>query len=216
MICSVDGCGNRQRWTLGLCQRHHIALPTMERFWLFVDKTGDDCWRWTGKIYRGYGQVSRKAPGVPSVMAHRIAYIDLRGPIPDALVLDHLCRNRACVNPDHLEPVTIRENVKRGIGQVAESLVALDELGLCRRGHSDWKIKACSGGKTRYLCRTCARDRRLERTPNKRNGPVTHCKHGHEFTVENTRVHAGRRTCRTCDKRRQAEYKARKRVGVEQ
>lgn len=77
-----------------------------------VDVTADGCWAWKGaKTPTGYGVVSieRRAR-----KAHRYSYLHLVGPVPDGLVLDHLCRNRACVNPAHMEPVTQRTNVLRG------------------------------------------------------------------------------------------------------
>lgn len=70
------------------------------------------CWNWTGAILKtGYGAMSWLGKNKP---AHRIAYEQFVGPIPDGLVLDHLCRNTRCVNPDHLEPVTSTENIRRG------------------------------------------------------------------------------------------------------
>lgn len=87
-----------------------------ERFWSKVQKT-DTCWLWSGCILTtGYGQFS-VADG-KRVSAHRFSYELLVGPIPDGLDLDHVrargCTNRHCVNPDHLEPVTRGENIRRG------------------------------------------------------------------------------------------------------
>lgn len=92
------------------------------RFWSKVDVGGPrECWFWSaaGSITdNGYGRVSRPDRH-GNWMAHRVAYELVIGRIPDGLTLDHLCRVRHCVNPLHLEPVTSRENVLRGIGPSA-------------------------------------------------------------------------------------------------
>lgn len=85
--------------------------PWPERFWKKVEKS-NGCWEWTAsKDPHGYGTVrnDKKTLG-----AHRVSYELIVGKIPDGLDLDHLCRNPGCVNPAHLEPVTHRENVRRG------------------------------------------------------------------------------------------------------
>jgi hypothetical protein len=131
-----------------------------ERFWPKVDKTGK-CWLWTAsKVPRsGYGQISvgigkEKVPR----LAHRVAWELLRGPIPAGMVLDHLCRNRACVNPDHLEVVNNKTNTLRGTGPTAINAQKTS----CKRGHSLADAYVSKG--MRY-CRTCAlQKQRLMRT----------------------------------------------------
>lgn len=122
--------------------------PLAERFWPKVEKT-ETCWIWRGsRQSNGYGQINPGGDGLAPLRAHRVAYELVRGPIPDGLILDHLCRNPACVNPDHLEPVTYRENAMRG---VSPKLVS-HRTGICRRGHAMVTLK--SG---RKRCRVCAR-----------------------------------------------------------
>lgn len=85
--------------------------PIEDRFWARVNKT-DTCWLWTGaRLPSGYGEIW---DGQRMGRAHRYAYELLVGPIPSGLQIDHLCRVRHCVNPDHLEPVTQQENIRRG------------------------------------------------------------------------------------------------------
>lgn len=91
---------------------------------------GSVCWIYTGHLSsRGYGQV-RVGPE-RRVTVHRVAYEALVGPIPDGFHVDHLCRTRSCVNPAHLEAVTLRENVLRGVGITARYAAATT----CIHGH---------------------------------------------------------------------------------
>jgi hypothetical protein len=115
-------CGRR----CALLGAAHAALPApipvRERLWAKVDRDGPlsayrpdlgACWLWTGSLdASGYGRLSVK--NVP-LLAHRLAYEDARGPVPDGLQLDHLCRVHGCCRPSHMEPVTNQENAVRGV-----------------------------------------------------------------------------------------------------
>lgn len=83
------------------------------KFWRLTDRRPDDeCWPWRGRLNSGgYGRI---AVNGLCIRVHRFAYELMVGPIPEGLVIDHLCRNRSCVNPLHLEPVSAIENTKRG------------------------------------------------------------------------------------------------------
>jgi len=106
------------------------------------------CWNWTGTVSRnGYGLAHR---GRTSMTAHRFVYQCHNGPIPAGLELDHLCRNKLCVNPGHLEPVTHAENMRRHAPFDQRVLSAN-----CKYGHPLDGIRTRPGG-GRY-CKTCIR-----------------------------------------------------------
>jgi len=139
-------------------ERAAVSLP--ERFWPKVDRT-PDCWLWLGtKGLDGYGRIyvggRRHRRSIP---AHRVAYELVVGPIPFGLTLDHLCRVHACVNPAHLEPVTIGENVLRGTAPTAINARKTH----CAHGHP------FDGANTRPLpngrrkCRACHRGQEAAR-----------------------------------------------------
>lgn len=137
-----------------------VAVDAAERFWQKVDRR-DGCWGWRAALLpNGYGFFWVRTG--KQILAHRFAYELAFGPVASGLTLDHLCRNRACVNPAHLEPVTMRENVLRGCGLSAENA----RKTTCPRGHP---YDAIYGGSR--ACKTCARDRArrryaaLRRTP---------------------------------------------------
>jgi hypothetical protein len=177
--CTFPNC-NEPHFARSLCSRHyaqwqrgktmpinvrgpHNRTPE-ERFWEKVDKNGPlwegtPCWVWTASTTHGYGQFKTKDRRSMH-LTHRWAYQTLVGPIPPKTELDHLCRNRLCLNPAHLEPVTHLENIRRGHGHGSETH--------CPQGHpyipSNMYI---SSGRRR--CRTCVNKRntsyRLQRSP---------------------------------------------------
>lgn len=91
-----------------------LPIRLWARLWAKTEAGPGDCWLWTGATNQGYGVLGTKKGGpYKQFRTHRLAYEFMVGPIPDGLTLDHLCRVRNCVNPDHLEPVTSTENSKR-------------------------------------------------------------------------------------------------------
>lgn len=131
------------------------SVSLRERFFTKTVQADGGCWEWTGaKIPNGYGVIGVAGRNQP---AHRVAYEIFVGPIPDGMSIDDLCRNRACVSAEHLEPlepVTTRENVLRGIGLTAQNAVKTH----CLRGHeftpeNTYWIKNPSGPGRE--CRTC-------------------------------------------------------------
>jgi hypothetical protein len=128
-----------------------VTYAEVVRFWAKVDLSrGDDgCWIWMrARTPDGYGRV-----GVDHKIrfAHRVAYELEVGPIPDGLILDHLCRRPMCVNPRHLEPVTQRENIIRGRSLVARNAAAthcvhghpFDDANTYRRANGGRACRAC-------------------------------------------------------------------------
>lgn len=140
--------------------------PPEERFWKHVNKT-ETCWLWTGATNGRYGKfAARTSRADPlTVFAHRFSYELAHGPIPDGLVVNHRCEVRLCVNPAHLEAVTVSENLRYGTNPIA----ILARKTHCKHGHLLDRVRA--NGTRR--CSTCGREkmrRRRERVRHENDG----------------------------------------------
>ncbi len=162
--CSVPDCQKPVK-IRGYCVQHYTrwlrhgstsvnlrdGIPTVDRFWMKVNKNGPNgCWLWIAhKNKAGYGRLHARNTYID--LAHRFAYEQIKGPIPEGFTLDHLCRNRACVNPAHLEPVTRKDNVLRGIGHAAQNAKKTH----CLRGHPFDLFNTSYGPDGDRTCRKC-------------------------------------------------------------
>lgn len=124
----------------------------------------DGCWEWQGVVDKGgYGKFSATFNGKRRwTGAHRAAWLAFKGPLLGDLVIDHLCRNRRCVNPDHLEPVTNAVNCQRGDHSMKTPPTSEPKdpstLSCGSHGRSDGYVKMRSNKRYRWICRQCRRD----------------------------------------------------------
>jgi hypothetical protein len=174
--CAIEGC-DAKHYGHGWCVKHYrrwiehgdplYTPPTAtERFWPKVNKDGPipecwpelgPCWVWTAGLSHSYGSFGVGAR--KQVPAHKWAYEQEHGPVPEGLELDHLCRNHACVNPSHLEAVTHQENLLRGEGISARCARKTH----CLRGHPFEEANTYRTTKGTRGCRTCKRERDARR-----------------------------------------------------
>lgn len=118
-----------------------------------IDKTPNGCWNYTrSKSVKGYGKLSAWGR---MWLAHRVSYTIFVAPIPEGKSIDHLCRNPSCINPNHLEPVSNRENLMRGIGIAAKN----SRKTHCINGHAlsgeNLRLKKSRRGR---ICKKCNSD----------------------------------------------------------
>lgn len=169
-ICTIDGCdlplecrgwcnmhykrwrrtgdpgeaAPRPRFGGKLGRQHGTFVERLERY---TDRT-ETCWLWTGAKSNGYGQLGVDGK---NRLVHRLSYELYIGPIPEGLIIDHLCRVRHCLNPDHLEVVTQRENILRGTAPTAQNARKTH----CKHGHPFDEQNTYVHNNGRY-CRACA------------------------------------------------------------
>lgn len=174
--CRREGC-DKPPVKCGYCTPSHyatarrsgeyVARTEVERFWQKVDVEPAQCWTYTGTLITGYGQfcLSSSRAHMKRMPAHRYAWELLVGPIPEGLQLDHLCKNRACVNPDHLEVVDARTNILRSAA--ASALNARKTH--CKHGHRDWHVLPSGERGCRECWRISNRKQRAKRRDRERN-----------------------------------------------
>lgn len=186
----------------------HWSPRLVERFFSKAEEdpqTG--CWNWlrlTDK--KGYGRFQYGTKD--QRLAYNVSYGLMIGDIPEGLQLDHLCRNTACINPYHLEPVTGAVNMARAGAAKTH----------CPSGHSytqENTVLLPNGTRRCRTCRTISQraDKARQKEARKARGPLprirpTHCKHGHAFDEANTYVYNGAFHCRACRTARERERRA--------
>jgi len=160
------------------CQPHYrkrLALGTLpprpteqERFESHFERTAD-CWGWQSTTRKGYGRFM-SAAGV-WFTAHRFAYELAVAPIAPGMTIDHLCRNTLCVNPAHLEQVTLLENIRRRPPTLKHRNAVKTH---CVNGHSFDVYKYLPDGRLRRRCSICDRARELMRAPRRQGSTCPH------------------------------------------
>lgn len=169
--CTVSGCDRPIRYK-ALCNAHYLRKlrhgdplasgrtpkTLRERFESKVIRAENGCWEWSGSHFQATGYAIFNVPSDRDgrwrpATGHRVSYELHVGPIPDGLSIDHLCRNRGCVNPAHLEPVTTRVNMLRG---EAPSAVSVRE-NRCLQGHEFTPENTYTKPNGKRQCRECLR-----------------------------------------------------------
>lgn len=200
-----------------------MAKTVGERLWSRVAQTDNGCWEWLGMVREnGYGSFATRRPDGKwtYTTTHRAAYVDQVGPIPDGWEVDHLCRNRGCVRPDHLEAVTLQENRRRRdvqyspvVDRSPRPLPALppppppapkSTPWICRNGHDKRVVGSVVNGSGMITCAACRDEQNARRRKGGAHGTETHCPKGHPYVEGNMYLRrrpdgtVKGRECKTC------------------
>lgn len=156
-LASRRGGGAGGGWRDDRKETEMKGQPAIVRLFKRVEKQGNyGCWTWLGvPSSSGYGGIQVNGR---TVKVHRLSYTLLVGPIGEGLTIDHICRNKLCVNPRHLEPVTRRVNTLRGVGPAA----VYARRTACGRGHSFTAENTLIRPNKARRCRVCRRDSNRE------------------------------------------------------
>lgn len=159
-----------------------------------ITDNDDDCWVWHGSVnLPGYGQYGGNAKG-----AHRISYELAIGPIEKGSHIHHKCRNKLCVNPKHLTPLTLAEHGR--LHSRDGKFGPRRKKTVCAQGHALTEDNVGTRTTGKRWCKTCnaqqceAKYRKTHPVPE----PKVSCQRGHAFDEENTYYHAGHRACKIC------------------
>lgn len=158
-ICSFPEC-TAKHVAKGLCTGHYQQQKAgqelrplrkwgtpEERFWSFVNK-GDGCWNWTGSVNPlGYATIWVNSARVP---AHRFSWSLANGPIPDGMLIDHICHNPSCVNPRHLRLATKKQNVEYRAGAQCNSSSGVRNV-YWNKKYKKWNVVVKHYGKPHYF-----------------------------------------------------------------
>lgn len=181
--------------------------PLELRFWSKVRKEKNGCWVWTGaRNGKGYGSI--RIDNYSHRTVHLLSYEWYYGAVLPGMEIDHSCRNRACVNPRHLQPVSHAENIR-----LIRERVPYERPTHCSHGHelSGENVTVTAG---RWRCRTCARRRtaegRVRRAGAPRSLPLRpeHCANGHAMDDDNAVEVSGEWRCRQCQAEASMRYRA--------
>ncbi len=195
-----------------------MARKTSEqRFWEKVQRRNNGCLEWIGARVKPWGKKSNGYDyglfwwNGKQGMAHVFAYEQVHGLLLPNVELDHLCRNRWCVNERHLQPVSHKDNLLRSPDtQVSKNLQKTH----CPQGHP-YDEENTYKWRTSRICKLCqdAADKRHQASVQKharaQNVRITICPQGHEYTEDNTYWLRGKKSCRTCNREKAARFRSR-------